>query len=246
MKMGAEPQKIALLSILGLVLGYVVYDNLIAGPSDVIPVKSGLPSPVPGALPVPRPMANAKTSAAPSLGKKGRTAQDFRPSLKPRADEVRDPATIDPSLQMELLTKLRTVTYTGAGRNLFEFGGGALIAGPTTPDPKIIPGRTPTAKPQRAQAIYPAYQPPAPPPPKPRAPAITMKYYGFVSNSSSRSALKKGFFLDGEEIIVAGEGELIKSRYKVLRIGLTSAEMQDTQFADDRQQLPLTEEPAGT
>ncbi len=245
MKLNTAREKIGL-GILMLLVGYVVYDNLIAGPSDAIPVKSGLPGSLPGVLPAPRPVTNSKTMAPPSLGKRGRTAQDFRPSLKPRADEVRDPATIDPSLQMELLAKLRTVTYTGAGRNLFEFSGGAAIAGPTTPDPKIIPGIKPTAKPQRAQAIYPAYQPPAPPPPKPRAPAITMKYYGFVSNSSSRAALKKGFFLDGEEIIVVGEGEIIKSRYKVLRIGLTSAEMQDTQFADDRQQLPLTEEPAGT
>jgi hypothetical protein len=238
MKFGAEPQKVALLSILGLVLGYVVYDNLIAGPSDQpIPVKSGLPAPAPV-----NPAANAKTMAPPNLGKRGRTAQDFRPSLRPRTDEVRDPATVDPSLQLELLAKLRTVTYTGAGRNLFEFAGSAPLA-PTTPDPKIIPGVKP-AKPQRAQAIFPQYQPPAPPPPKPRAPAITMKYYGFVSASRNTSN-RKGFFLDGEEIIVVGEGEVVKSRYKVLRIGLTSAEMQDIQFADDRQQLPLVEEPAG-
>ena len=243
MKFGAEPRKMAVLSILGLALCYVVYDNVLSGPSDAGPAKSAAPVAVPAGGQ--RPAApNVKTMAAPTLGKRGRTAQDFRPSLRPRTDEVRDPATIDPSLQMELLAKLRTVTYTGAGRNLFEFSGVAPDAGPTTPDPKIIPGRKPVAKVERAQAIYPKYEPPAPPPPKPRAPPITMKYYGFVSNSG-RVANRKGFFLDGEEIIVVSEGELIKSRYKVLRIGLTSAEMQDTQFADDRQQLPLVEEPAG-
>lgn len=241
MKLNTPREKIAL-GILMLLVCYVVYDNLLAGPSDEITSRPSLPA----ALPAPRPVTKSPALAAPNLAKRGRTAQDFRPSLKPRADEVRDPASIDPSLQMDLLAKLRRVTYTGAGRNLFEFGGGAPVAGPTTPDPKIIPGRKPTAMPQRAQAIYPQYQPPAPPPPKPRAPAINMKYYGFVSNSSSRAAVRKGFFLDGEEIIVVGEGDLIKSRYKVLRIGLTSAEMQDTQFADDRQQLPLTEEPAGS
>ncbi len=240
MKFGGEPRTVALLGVLGLVLAYVVYDNVLSGPSDSAPTKSGVASPVV----VPKPMTNAKTMAPPSLGKRGRTAADFRPSLRPRTDEVRDPATIDPSLQVELLAKLRNVTYTGAGRNLFEFSGSGPIAS-TSPDPKIIPGVKPVAKPQRAQAIYPQFQPPAPPPPKPRAPAITMKYYGFVSNSG-RSVNRKGFFLDGEEIIVVSEGELIKSRYKVLRIGLTSAEMQDTEFADDRQQLPLVEEPAGS
>ncbi len=237
MKLGAEPQKIALLAVLGLVLGYVVYDNLIAGPDDPIPARSGA-----AAVPPPLPVLT-KQMAPPTIAKRGRTAQDFRPSLRPRTDEVRDPATIDPSLQMELLAKVRTVTYTGAGRNLFEFSGSGPVA-PTTPDPKIIPGRKPEG-PKRLQAIYPQFQPPAPPPPKPRAPAITMKYYGFVSNSGQRNAARKGFFLDGEEIIVVGEGEIIKSRYRVLRIGLTSAEMQDTQFADDRQQLPLVPEPAG-
>jgi len=239
MKMGAEPKQIAALSILGLVLGYVVYDNLLSGPNiEPIPVKSGVTAAA-------RPVVASKSMAPPSIAKKGRTAADFRPSLRPKTDEVRDPATIDPSLQMDLLAKLRNVTYSGAGRNLFEFSG-AGPAAPTTPDPKIIPGSKPVAaKPQRAQAIFPQFQDPPPPPPKPRAPAITLKYYGFVSNSS-RSINRKGFFLDGEEIIVVGEGETIKSRYKVLRIGLTSAEMQDIQFADDRQQLPLVEEPAGT
>ena len=241
MKLGGEPRTVAVLGVLGLVLAYVVYDNVLSGPSDATPTKSGVASPVVA----PKPTINAKTMAPPSLGKRGRTAADFRPSLRPRTDEVRDPATIDPSLQVELLAKLRNVTYTGAGRNLFEFSGVAPDATSTSPDPKIIPGRKPTAKPQLAQAIYPQYQPPAPPPPKPRAPAITMKYYGFVSNSG-RSVNRKGFFLDGEEIIVVSEGELIKSRYKVLRIGLTSAEMQDIEFADDRQQLPLVEEPAGS
>ena len=234
---GAEPRTLAGVAVLGLLLCYLVYDNFLSGP-ETRPSTPGLP-----AAATPRPNVGVKTMAPPSLGKRGRTAADFRPSLRPRTDEVRDPATIDPSLQLALLAKLRTVTYTGAGRNLFEFSGTGPVA-PTTPDPKIIPGRKPTVATQRAQAIFPQFQPEPPPPPKPRAPAITMKYYGFVSGS--RNAVnRKGFFLDGEEIIVVAEGETIKGRYKVLRIGLTSAEMQDTQFADDRQQLPLVEEPAG-
>ncbi len=238
MKFGAEPQKVALLSVLGLVLGYVVYDNLIAGPDLETPTRSNAPVAAPA-----RPAVPGVTTPAPSLAKRGRTAADFRPSLRPRSDEVRDPATVDPSLQLDLLARLRKVTYTGAGRNLFEYAGMAPPPGPTTPDPKIIPGKK--APPKRMAAIYPEYREPAPPPPRPKAPAITMKYYGFVGGSNARAAQRRGFFLDGEEIIVAGEGELIKNRYKVLRIGLTSAEMQDTQFADDRQQLPLVEEPVG-
>jgi hypothetical protein len=238
MNMKLEPRQLALLGILGTLLMYLVYDNFLSGPeTEAVPIKSTA-RPVP-----PRPGSAGNALPPPSIAKRGRTAADFRPSLRPRSDEVRDPATIDPSLQLELLAKLRKVTYTGAGRNLFEFGASAPAA-PSTPDPKIIPGRKPVSV-QRAQAIYPQFQPPPPPPPKPKAPPITMKYYGFVSNSPNRTGTRRGFFLDGEEIIVAGEGDVIKNRYKVLRISQTAAEMQDTQFADDRQQLPIVEEPAG-
>jgi hypothetical protein len=55
---------------------------------------------------------------------------------------------------------------------------------------------------------------------------------------------KRAFFLDGDDIFVAAEGELIKKRYKVVRIGVTSVEVEDTQF-NHTQMLPLAEEAAG-
>ena len=241
MKLGADPRQMKLLGVLGLALIYFVYDSFFSGPTEnTTPAKRSAPIAA-----TPRPGGTGNALPPPTIAKRGRMAQDFRPSMRPRTDEVRDPATIDPSLQMDLLDRLRKVTYTGAGRNLFEFGSAAPAA-PTTPDPKIIPGRKPEP-PKRMAAVYPQWPPPPapPPPPKPRAPAITMKYYGFVSNGASRTGPRRGFFLDGEEIIVVAEGETIKNRYKVLRIGLTSAEMQDINFADDRQQLPLVEEPTG-
>src|ERR1022692_1889198 len=68
--------------------------------------------------------------------------------------------------------------------------------------------------------------PPAPPPPQ--APPITLKYYGY---SSARGDNRKhAFFLDGEDILVAAEGETVKKRYRVVRIGVNSVVMEDTQF----------------
>ena len=59
-----------------------------------------------------------------------------------------------------------------------------------------------------------------------------------------RGTGKKAFFLDGEDILVATEGELVKQRYRVVRIGLSSVDLQDTQFPQSRaQQIPLMEEP---
>jgi hypothetical protein len=50
--------------------------------------------------------------------------------------------------------------------------------------------------------------------------------------------------LDGDDIFVAAEGELIKRRYKVVRIGVSSVEVEDTQF-NHTQPLPLAEEAPG-
>jgi hypothetical protein len=81
------------------------------------------------------------------------------------------------------------------------------------------------------------------PPPEPAAPPIPFKYYGY---SSVKGELrKKVFFLDGEDVIVVLEGDMIKNRYKVLHVGLRSVEMEDTQFKNGKQQLPLAEEVAG-
>ena len=57
---------------------------------------------------------------------------------------------------------------------------------------------------------------------------------------------KRAFFLDGEDIIIAGEGDLIKKRYKIVRIGVNSAVVEDTEFKSNNQQtLPLEAEMAG-
>ena len=84
MKMGAEPKQIAALSVLGLVLGYVVYDNVLSGPSNApIPVKSGVTA-------APRPVVATKTMAPPSIAKKGRTAKEVAADLAASPRAVQD------------------------------------------------------------------------------------------------------------------------------------------------------------
>jgi len=86
--------------------------------------------------------------------------------------------------------------------------------------------------------------PPPPPPVPPKAPPVPLKFYGFVNQT--KAGVKRAFFLDGDDIIVASEGQLIKNRYKIVRIGINSAVVEDTQFKNDSQQtLPLVEEVTG-
>ena len=44
---------------------------------------------------------------------------------------------------------------------------------------------------------------------------------------------------------MATEGQLVKNRYKIVRIGVNSAVVEDTQFKNNQQTLPLVEEQVG-
>ena len=235
MKLGADRQKMMILGGLVAIAATVFYFNVL---SDDTPPSAG--SPTAGLV-----RSNLAPVASPSgVSRKAdalRPQRDFRPKIARAPEERSDPATIDPTLRLETLAKLQTVTMTGTGRNLFEFGTAPPPAAPkldpAKPEPKIIPKRR----------MGPELPPPPPAPvakvepPKPQAPPIPLKFYGYVSGTKGGAA-KRGFFLDGEDIQIAREGDVIKNRYKVIRFGLSSVEMEDTQFSQ-RQTLRLEEAP---
>jgi hypothetical protein len=146
-------------------------------------------------------------------------------------------ANIDPTLRLELLERLATVQMGGAGRSLFE-AGTAPVTAPVGKDGHIIhPGENkpkPPAPPPPTQVV-----PPGPPPPQP----IPLKFYGF-SRPVAPGEAKRGFFLDGDVIVVAAEGEIIKSRYRVVKLQDHSAVMEDTSNKN-QQTLVLTPEARG-
>jgi hypothetical protein len=240
---GAEPKKLAALGVCVALAGWAYFANSAPGDSG----------PAAGASTSTRPVAqvastaSTQTTAAAKPGRlrgKQRGAQseygEFRPSLKPKKDAVPDRASIDPTLRLDLLQKLRDVKFEGATRSLFESGGApaAMVAAANIPKvPKIIVAAKPPIGPQ----------PPPPPAPKiePPAPPIPLKFYGFISPRSVTSGAKRAFFLDGDDIIVATEGQTIKNRYKIVRIGVNSAVVEDTQFKNHQQTLPLVEEQQG-
>ena len=232
LNLGAEPKKVAVLAGLLIVAAYLLYTNF--RPETPAP---GAPA-ARAMTPAPRPVTTAPgpdVRRAPRAAE--RASQEFRPSLKPKLpEERRDPATIDPALRLDLLAKLQNVKLEGGQRSLFEF---SAARPPKTPDVKILPKPgapgaspgapgAPGAKPDTGAAVKP------PPPP------ITLKFYGYIS--PSRGGAKRAFFLDGEEIHVAAEGEIIKKRYKVVRIGVSSAVVEDTEH-QHQQTLPLEEQP---
>ena len=160
---------------------------------------------------------------------------EFRPSVRPKRGEQRpDPMTIDPTLRIDLLAKLQNVTVEGTRRSIFDFSQAPkpdaakeAAAKPKVPSP-IVPVKP--AEPQQAANAEPS---------KPVAPPIPLKFYGYVSPAGAPR--KRAFFMEGEEIHVVNEGELVKRRYKIVRIGVNSVVVEDTQFGS-QQTLPLEEQ----
>jgi hypothetical protein len=154
---------------------------------------------------------------------------DFKPTLKlPEGMEI---SRIDPTLKMDLLAKVRQVSVEGGARSLFEF-----YTPPPPPPPKVDPIKPGPVK--VTEEIKPSGAPkgPAPPPPPP---PIPLKFYGY--SGALRSNVRRAFFLDGEDIVQAGENETIRNRYKILRIGVNSAVVEDT-VAKNQQTLQLADE----
>jgi hypothetical protein len=246
MKVGTEDKrKVGFLLALGLLAAYMVYSNFLSGPSS---------------SPRPQPVLNERNTAldlpgagaAPATSTKGSSAprnppvrmtgnrpkgEEFHPVLRPKRPEDRlDPATIDPELRLDLLAKVQDVKLDGGARNLFQFGAPPVKAvkleGPETflamGKPFVFP--QPDKKPEEPK---PAVE--APPPP------ITLKYYGLATKRIDGK--KTAFFLDGEEIILAPEGYTVKKKYRVVRIGVNSVLMEDTE-SKRQQSLPLAEDTA--
>ena len=234
-KLGAEPKKVAILGGLVVVLAGVYFINRNQNvPQAAGPVAPARPAAIPATRPLPTrvPPQRDTSSAASGGARRGEASlQDFKPTLK--LPEGADVSRIDPSLKLNLLAKLQQAGFEGGERSLFEFGAPPK---PKTPTPTVAPVK-PEPPPQ-----------PAPPavttaaPPKPVVPPIPLKFYGYVSESQGPS--KRAFFLDGEDIIVAGENETIRNRYKVIRIGINSAVVEDT-TNKNQQTLPLVEELQG-
>lgn len=120
--------------------------------------------------------------------------------------------SLDPTLRVDLLKSSEDVTYKGLGRDIFQ----------NQPEP--VP-----------QPVVPVVHDNTPPPPPP-PPPIPLKFYGFAGN---KSGPKQVFLSKGDDIFVAKEGQVIDRRYKILKIGATSIEVEDV-LTNNRQTLPLT------
>jgi hypothetical protein len=165
--------------------------------------------------------APATTTIGPeaTVAKKPHSASR-RSSDSASAKKERRPQSLDPTLNLAQLASAEQIKYEGSGRNIFV----------SQPDP-VIP--TPHDN-GTTDNKMPGYQLPsvaAPPP-------IPLKFFGFASKKGEP---KKIFLSKGEDVFIAGEGEIVDRRYKVVHISPTSVEIQDVVGSGPPQSIPLTQ-----
>ncbi len=129
--------------------------------------------------------------------------------------------SLDPRLRLDLLRSSEEVTYAGTGRNIF-----------------LAQEEAPIPKPVESGKVSAPQPPPGPPPPPP----IDLKFFGFASRSGER---RRVFLSEGEDVFIAGEGDIVNRRYKLARISPSSVEVEDVLNPNRHQSIPLTQNPQG-
>ena len=220
MKVGAEPKKIAILVILLVVaVGMFIYNSQNSGGETSSTVQTHAPATT-------TPPASAMAHSRNRTQRRTNIARD-RGVLRIQPVDPRN-GDVDPTLRLDLLARLQSVQPMEGGRSLFEMGPAATAASAKPlPAVKIIP------KPLTPVGIHPvgATQPLL---------TIPLKFYGF-EKPGNKAANNRGFFLDGDNILVASEGDLLKQRYLVVELAPNSAKLEDTQLKKG-QTLPLVPE----
>ena len=130
---------------------------------------------------------------------------------------------VDPTLRLDLLTRLQAVKPEESGRSLFEVGPAPATAGAAN-----LASHAPILPPK---PIDPAAMNTAP------TVQIPLQYYGFVKGGDNGEN-RRGLFLDGDNVLVASEGELLKQRYLVVELTPISARMEDVQVKQGKM-LPV-------
>jgi hypothetical protein len=137
-------------------------------------------------------------------------------------------AQVDPILHMEKLKHFEPGAPSSS-RNMFSLSAPAVsptLAKSTAPTGGSVPGGS------NPQAVSPSGRPISPAPV-----VINLKYIGFKQEGLQTK--RQGFFSEGGgTIFLAGEGELIANRYRVVRIQENSAEIEDIP-SKSHQQLAL-------
>jgi len=117
----------------------------------------------------------------------------------------------DPKLRTDLLQHFLALEYKGAHRNIFS-----AALPPPPPPPKV-------EKPVVVENVPPPPVVPAGPPPL----VLNFKYFGFVSDHFDAHRQAMFSTNNDEDVVIAGEGETIIGKFRVLKITNTNADVEE-------------------
>ncbi len=126
----------------------------------------------------------------------------------------------NPALRFDLLEDVKKFEYQGLRRNIFDIA-------PPPPPPPARAANTPAAP-----------STPAPPPPL----QVPATFFGYVADA--RTGTRRALFSEGEEVYILGVGELLDGRFRLVQIGNSTAELEET--ATGRRTTLTMEEPSGS
>lgn len=129
-------------------------------------------------------------------------------SVVSRADESFRPIAVEnPALRLDLLDRLKKLQYQGSHRNIFSS---------TAPPPVSAAPVVAVAPPVVAPAL------PQGPPPL----TIPATFYGYVTDA--QTGARRAFFIEGDNVYVVAVGEVLLGRFRLLQIGNSSVELEET------------------
>ena len=131
---------------------------------------------------------------------------------------------LDPSLHMEAMRITESLVYTGSGRNIFAPGSPEA---PKQVKQVVIPKSDFTAR----NTPPPPPIPQGPPPPPP----INLKFFGTETNAAG---VRKAFLLNGDDVFLAGTGDIVQRKYRVIAITANSIQVEDIPNSN-KQSLPM-------
>jgi hypothetical protein len=169
---------------------------------------------------------SSATTATDPRGLTGNTARPGtrRGSGSASGKKERPAQNLDPTLHLQQLALAEQIKYEGSGRNIFISQPDPVIPTPLAPGVTGKPGE------HKDTVIQIPQQTPPPP--------IPLKFFGFASRPGEA---KRVFLIKGEDTFIAGEGEIVDRRYKVVRISPTSVDIQDLVVSGPPQSIPLTQ-----
>jgi len=136
----------------------------------------------------------------------------------PAATRVSSSA-LDPTLHPEAMELTEQLVYSGSGRNIFALH--------SEPPPRVfipVPVVGPRTPPN--SIATPSYSGPPP---------IDLRFFGTATRENGS---RQAFLLQGDNVFLASEGDVVGRRYKIGSIAATSVEVTDLTNAN-QQRLPL-------